>query len=394
MRYAFLLSIALVTACSRGEVATRAAAVIDTLPGGVVRVRNTAPTGWTDSSGFRLVEDLTITGTAGGTSELANPDGIAVDRRGRIYVVDGTIKLFGADGSFIRTVGRDGAGPGEYRAAMIATAGDQLLVQDPNLARLTVFDSAGSFVRSWRTACCMIAAPSADTAGLVTVLTSGDAPAQGSRYVRYTLDGVVRDTLELPPTTMTMWSLKTGYGGWRAVIPFTPRREVTAPPGGGLLTGWPTEYTIVLSRTGRDSARIFARSWTPPPISSARRAAETARYRDFIIKHRQNLGGVEQSEIDRVFREGDLPPTAPAYVGLATDDAGTIWVTTDPGDDSLHTHFDLFTAEGIWLGAVRAPTRLRPYGMTAWTREAVYSIQQTTEGLPVVKRYRVVRQAK
>ena len=87
--------------------------VIDTLPGGVVRVRNPGPSGWSDSSGFRLVEELTIAGVAGETSELANPSMLAVDKDGRIYVSDGAIKLFGADGSFIRTVGRDGAGPGE-----------------------------------------------------------------------------------------------------------------------------------------------------------------------------------------------------------------------------------------------------------------------------------------
>jgi hypothetical protein len=293
--------------CGSTEHSGLARPVIDTLPGGVVRVRNPGPTGWSDSSGFRLEEDLAITGTAGEVSELANPDGLAVDRSGRIYVSDGTIKLFAADGRFIRTVGRDGAGPGEYRGTLISTRVDQLLVQDPSLARLTVFDSSGTYVRSWRTVCCVIAPPSADAAGRVTVRIQ---PDRGERYARFAPDGSPLDTMELPEATPAMWRLKTGYGGWSHSIPFTPTRVVALPPSGGILHGWTADYTIIQSRDGRDTTRLISRSWTPLPLSDARREAEVKYYVDFITRHRQNLGGVEQSEIDRVFRVGDLPATS------------------------------------------------------------------------------------
>jgi hypothetical protein len=101
---------------------------------------------------------------------------------------------------------------------------------------------------------------------------------------------------------------------------------------------------------------------------------------------------VEQGEIDRVFQSTDLPATTPAYTGLATDEVGTIWVQLDPCEDSLNSHFDLFSAEGVLLGAVRAPAPFRLGSETAFTGHAVYSIQQTVEGTPVVKRYRIVRE--
>jgi hypothetical protein len=374
-RHRHLLLGFLLIGCGGTEHSGLARPVIDTLSGGMVRVRNPGPTGWSDSSGFRLMEDLAITGTAGEVSELANPDGLAVDRNGR----------------FIRTVGRDGAGPGEYRGALITTSDDQLLVQDPSLARLTVFDSAGTYLRSWRTVCCMIAPPTVDTSAGVAVLTDSDRPDHGIRFVRYTLDGSVIDTLELPRTGYAMWQLKTGLGGWGAVIPFTPLRAFAIPPAGGILTGWPTDYTIILSRTGRDTALMFGRDWTPAPISVARREAAMRRYRDFVMQHRQNMGGVDQAEIEHVFRIGDVPSMAPAFTGLAPDEAGNIWVQLDPGDDSLHSHFDLFSSEGIYLGPVRAPVVLRGAGLSVWTAKAVYTILETAEGTPVVKRYRIVR---
>jgi hypothetical protein len=175
-------------------------------------------------------------------------------------------------------------------------------------------------------------------------------------------------------------------------VPFTPVRTQAFPPSGGIVLGYGTDYTIMQSGTGRDTTLIFSRAWTPTPISAQRREAEAKRYADFITKHRQNLGGVAQSDIDRLFRAEDLPSTAPAYTDLATDDRGTIWAKLDPGEDSLHSHFDLFTPRGVYLGAVRAPAVFRGYGETAWTSTAVYSIQESAEGTPVVKRYRIMRE--
>jgi hypothetical protein len=197
--------------------------------------------------------------------------------------------------------------------------------------------------------------------------------------------------MELPEATPAMWRLKTGYGGWSHSIPLTPTRVVALPPSGSILHGWTADYTIIQSRDGRDTTRLISRSWTPLPLSDARREAEVRYYVDFITRHRQNLGGVEQSEIDRVFRVGDLPATVPAFIGLATDDIGTIWVKLDEGDDSLHSHFDLFSPDGIYLGPVRAPVVLRGSGLSVWTAKAVYTILETAEGTPVVKRYRIVR---
>ncbi len=385
-----LLVALLLSACARTDTATLATPLIDTLPGGIVRVRNPGPTAWTDSSGWRLVEELTIAGTPDSSSELSNPWMIAVDSRGRLYVSDETIKLFDADGRFLRIVGRLGEGPGEYRAPMIGTAGDRLLVQDANLSRFSVFDSASHFLRSWHTIGYMMLAPSANRREEVAVWIRADRPDQGSQYARYAMDGTPRDTLELAPTgEPPMWHLRTGAGGWSYVIPFSPKRMSLLTPGGGVLVGTPAEYTLVLSRTGRDTALIFGRSWTPTPVSERRRTGEVARIAEFLTRNQQNFGGIDSAEIARQLRVEDMPATAPAYTDLATDTDGNIWVKLDPGDDTLHSRYDVFTAAGVYLGPVRAPAVFEGASRTIWSGDAVYSLQQTPEGLPVVKRYRI-----
>lgn len=73
---------------------------------------------------------------------------------GRIVVADGgsnEIRFFDADGRHVRTVGGDGAGPGEFKNLrwLRRTPTDTLVAWDGQLMRVVVFDSAGNAVRSF-----------------------------------------------------------------------------------------------------------------------------------------------------------------------------------------------------------------------------------------------------
>ena len=63
---------------------------------------------------------------------------------------DTQVLLFDASGTFVRNVGRRGAGPAEYRScdAMLIAEGDSLLIGDPSNGRIDVFDSNGAFVEA------------------------------------------------------------------------------------------------------------------------------------------------------------------------------------------------------------------------------------------------------
>lgn len=74
--------------------------------------------------------------------------GLALDAFGRVWVLEGTarqIKIYSADGSLVRIVGRQGAGPGEFAqpAALLARDNGTVWVDDPGNARVVVMDSGG-----------------------------------------------------------------------------------------------------------------------------------------------------------------------------------------------------------------------------------------------------------
>ncbi|HEV8122824.1 MAG TPA: hypothetical protein VGP80_01145, partial [Gemmatimonadales bacterium] len=61
--YTGFILIVVASACSGRQRSHLAAATIDTLPGGIVRVMSPGPTAWADTNGWRLVEALRIGGT-------------------------------------------------------------------------------------------------------------------------------------------------------------------------------------------------------------------------------------------------------------------------------------------------------------------------------------------
>ncbi|MCK5786273.1 MAG: 6-bladed beta-propeller [Candidatus Sabulitectum sp.] len=74
-------------------------------------------------------------------------DGALFGRNDEILVLDGgkkQISVFSADGEFLRTIGRQGSGPGEFLRPMAMTllGNGQLAVSDPWGGKITLFDSS------------------------------------------------------------------------------------------------------------------------------------------------------------------------------------------------------------------------------------------------------------
>lgn len=77
---------------------------------------------------------------------------VTVSPSGLLYVFDnqvGTIRVFDRDGSYVRSVGQRGDGPGEFRAfGWTGWRGDTLWVQDPALHRITLLADSDRAART------------------------------------------------------------------------------------------------------------------------------------------------------------------------------------------------------------------------------------------------------
>jgi DNA-binding beta-propeller fold protein YncE len=102
--------------------------------------------------------DLALKRTIGRQSELKAPSGLAVDdSRGRLYVVDARRHVLVvyelATGRLLRTVGRRGAGPGEFNFPTAVAVGPngRVYVTDTMNYRVEVFDADLTFVSTFGT---------------------------------------------------------------------------------------------------------------------------------------------------------------------------------------------------------------------------------------------------
>jgi len=388
----------LLAACSGAKASTLAKAVIDTLPGGIPRVTSSAPTAWNDpSGGGLLVEEARWSGEDGTTAELGEPQSLAVDEAGRVYVVDtkpAVIKVFAPGGALIRTIGGEGEGPGEFRVGFIAVRGGHLVLHDPRLARTTVWDTAGTLLRSWHSSCCYWTDIQLDrqeriyVPSMVTVKPGGER--HGTPWVRWSIEGVVLDTIWVPyRETGKFWTIMSkGPGGKNSMsmstgVPFQPSLTYALHPEGGIIYGWTGEYSVVRSGTGRDTLRLFGRAWTPDPIDDARRRVELE---NRIREPAKTFG---EENVRAAFKLEDIPSSLPAFMNLRVDQSGRTWVRRHVVADTSRAAFDVFDSTGAFLGPVLLPFQINEWGRQAWTRDGLVTIIEDEDGRPTVVRMRL-----
>lgn len=90
-----------------------------------------------------------------GAGLLYRPTDIDIDADGRIFVIDGgnkNIVVFSAEGDLLRTMSREGEGPGEIQMARGIAVTDGMTFAIGNRARLSAWDGGGELIQDVRLA--------------------------------------------------------------------------------------------------------------------------------------------------------------------------------------------------------------------------------------------------
>lgn len=322
---------------------------VDTI-GGVVVVRNEgAPPGWSVEEIFTLgsVGDL----GASGPEEFGRISSVVADGEENVYVADGQareIRVFGPDGSFQRTLGREGRGPREIGDLYsLAWLGDTLAVLDPRNARVGLF-ADGAWAGSWRWQ---------PLTGDVRWMRAGDGEAyvrvlrnlRGAAervYVRHTSTGPA-DTLSAPrwPEEARPVVCDRPDGGISFFdVPFAPKFVYAFAPGGELAVVSGGEYRIAFLSAAGDTVRVVERAYSPAPVSDAEWEEGLRPYREL----RERVPGARcEGEMAR-------PAEKPAIRHLLFDGGGRMWVESTTSEGFA---WDVFDGEGRLLGSLPAPRR-------------------------------------
>ena len=111
-----------------------------------------APVVAADSGSARL--ELVTTIDPGEADPFLSVRSLALDGDGNVYVLDQgarNIRVFDSTGAPVHTIGREGAGPGEFATPYsLAWTGDTLAVLDPGNGRLELVTRDGKHAATWR----------------------------------------------------------------------------------------------------------------------------------------------------------------------------------------------------------------------------------------------------
>ncbi len=207
---------------------------IDTLPSGRVVVSNPGEGMWREGEEWQVTEEIRIGRLEGDGPDVFGSVGLLeVDEAGRFYVFERQaqeLRVFDAEGNYVRTVGRKGGGPGEFSQVigMDWAPDGSLWLVDPANNRISVFDTAGTYVEGHRTLGGYVISPwpgGFDDRGRFYNygVDPGASDDFGLVLVRYDEHLEPADTIRIPRRTGegNYFELRSERGRMRAGVPFS-----------------------------------------------------------------------------------------------------------------------------------------------------------------------------
>lgn len=377
-----------------------------------------------------VVEDLRLGTIEGERAELLfhNIRDILLDSDGRIYVGNdqtGTVRVFDEDGTFVREFGGKGEGPSEIRSMLndLKWAGDQIAIIDWQMGGKTIlYDTTGAFSDSWydtRPDGSRISLAGYTPKGWVSVETDDNRPSEtipGRAYPRSrrmrrvapTLDSLSEVLFELPPRVL-YGSAATHGLDWPI---FDPISGTGFDGSGNHYRSAGADYRIDVRDPDGNHVRSIRRDYEPIAITGEDiddyRARVTLRY-DTMARFNEPMRQRQiQQSMERIDRQATfpVPETRPPLGAFLVARDGAFWVerldTRDPAewwesrmwggfDDSpeVETSWDVFSAEGRFVGNVKLPPRFMPMAASADVVVGVYKDEFDVE---YVVRYRIADQ--
>ena len=342
---------------------------------------------------WRFVTERLIAPAEGAKGELGEIVSLAIADDGTVYAMQekpATILVFGPDGKYLRTIGREGDGPGELRSGVIGVHGDLLMVQDWSARRFSIFRTNGAFVTTVRSLCCQ-------SYGTLHIDREGTAwvegPARGieSAYLRIDARGRIIDTLAAVSTSvMKAWKAEASTGQTRSIhevaVPGQPFEMVVLRHDGLIMRGRSDSMRFVLSRTGRDTVRIIEGPTRRLPVT----AAEKARLIEGMIEGLPSTA--LQESLRKVARASDIPDRSNAWNGVFVDRASRAWVML-PGVKAGVGQFGVFDPSGKYLGEVPFETG-RPARRWVMGKDRAAALEENEDGLPQIRVYRLETKVK
>jgi hypothetical protein len=367
---ALAVSVSLVSACDRPDGETPGFTARDSA--GVRIAENTSPA-WDSSSRWTIDSTLLVVGEADAAADqqLHRISGAVRLADGTLVIANGgsrQLLRYDRAGKFLGATGREGDGPGEFRALswIGRMRGDSLVTWDRGLDRITVFTPDGAYARDYKPKL----TENPMTLEVKGALSGGRLLlARGASFISG--DG----TAGVQRQPITGWLIDSTGIERSSIGPFPGETVFLGPgrqPGATLRTPVPLGASTIFA-TGRDVVHVvdtdvFAmRSYAADGKLSgiARRpfTAQTIQPSDVataIDAQLENLPPVQaiRDGMRAAFERVPHPQNLPAVRDLRVDAEDNMWAQVGTRPAAPDAVWSVFDPSGRWLGDVTLPAAL------------------------------------
>lgn len=384
---------------------------------GIRIVESVAPI-WTSATGRQLdPAPALILGTDGSAAQqFGKVVGAVRLRDGTVAVADAKaleIRLFRQDGEFIRSIGRNGEGPGDIRGlGQFLREGDTLVVSDYRLHRVTAFAADGKIVR--------IVAVGRPPEQVDTfngrVMRTGFSVAPLGMLPDHSFLGYHRGARFNPPTGIYNDSISIDHVAANGQLsigkpvllgqsytydskprgmttfgdrPFTAQGSIATAEH----TYWyasPIEYELREYSIEGKLLTIVRLRRTPAAVTRRDIAAYEKAGIEELKTEKFKEESSRQTAIDlqyELYKWLDYPKTMAAFSALKRDPAGNLWAR-EYGDSTRPEHWDVFDKGGRLLGNVDFPAGMTVYEIGT---DYVLALLKDEDDVDTVRVYRFRR---
>jgi hypothetical protein len=310
-------------------------------------------------------------------------EAIEIDANGDILVFDGLaneLRRFSAAGEHLRTMGRGGSGPGEFRSVLGMDLGPdgELWIVDGRNARYTVLDAEKSLQSVPRVAR-VVRRPwvgGFDEEGqFYDLATESEGQTITDLMLRTSAAGGITDTFQIP--RLEEPTVQLGGGGVTMAAPFAPRVLRAWDPRGSVWQAVSSEYRIANVRLNGDTAVVVSRHLEPMPLTPEQRDSVAAFVRHIELTYGRNV-------------EPEMRPTTASPLRWFTlDDEHNLWVCATALRPC--TEFDVFDPTGSFIGTATLPEPISDLPLPVIRDDRIYAVVEGELGEPQVVVGRIVR---
>ena len=316
-----------------------------------------------------LTEEISL-GESGIEEEMFSENiFIAVDDKQNIYVTDmklNNIKVFDHSGDYVRTIGKQGQGPGELNmpTGIQITPEGELMVEEVLNRRLSFFTPEGKFLRSTSTAdktslTGLIIGPKGNMVGRELVLEENKMWWAIKKFDKDLTGLFTVDQVEFPNPLQGKINL------FDLMIVFDIDQD------GNIIYGISKEYEIKYLSPDGKHIKSITKKFDPTKI--------TDEDKEEILERMPETGQINLKE--RI----EFPKYYPAFQNFTIDEKGQIFVRTfEKGKKEGEYIIDIFDSEGYFISQM--PLKLNP---VLWENNKLYATEESDEGYIIIKRYEV-----